>query len=708
MESNNRRQFLKMTALSAAGIGLGNSFPTLYAGGLVTPKEHGSSTENKIQAPSFIPNRVASWWTTIEDLQWPQKKITDTIKRRAAGFAKAKIDTAVNFGFHIRFDFSNYFGQLHGYYANVCEELHQYNIRFMEHYSCNHISRPKDETELRKMNRFQRHHVLLYHDAISAKYAQYEGHLFNDICEIDLRDGSLGYAPQYQLNTFCHNNPGFLDMHRKYLVRLMRDVAFDGIMVDDMCNYAGPATCGCRYCRERFKKEYGNDIPVFGEKSFWGDTTKEILEWGNYDNPVFRDWLRMKTDCITDHLKMIRATLGGKPLMTCCSNTGPIILNGLSLDLEKMAPYLDFFVLENVGTNVKNTDWIEMDAEALHQKDIAQKTGNAPAMALSYTIYEKGAYFGWALSRFWGVSDWMSTLNHRLEEDPADAMEMEDVISKPNNWEINNNNLYYMDGKDLAEVRLVNNGYCRENGWRDKAGTEHWDRVKAWSKQLIKNNVGYRFVRSAELGDEAALLKENTPLILDGAGCVSDKQFAAIRSYLSKGGIVWMALPFGERDEKGFVRKIPLSALILKFKYKNLFIIDTAVSSEPLQKLMSTGRFHPVLKQVKGDAGWVARIRLYNDKPVIHFMNTALVPVPHPTLKDLSDIPILVDINSAVADNHLSFEVNTSKLNIAAISVMSPELNEVKRPVDIITGSKHYSTIHVNLEGIKLYAVALG
>jgi hypothetical protein len=664
-------------------------------------------TEND-HRPTFIPNRVASWWTTIADLQWPQKKIADTIKKRAAGFAKAQIDTAVNFGFHIRFDFSNYFGQLHGYYANVCEELHRYDIKFIEHYSCNHISRPKDEAELRKMNRFQRHHVLLYPDATAAKFAQYEDHLFNDICQTDLRDGGLGYAPQYQLNTFCHNNPGFLDMHQKYLLRLLQDVPFDAIMVDDMCNYAGPSVCGCKYCRDRFKKDYNQVIPPFGEKSFWGDTSKKMLVWGNYDNPVYRDWLRMKTDCITDHLGMIKDTLGKKPLMTCCSNTGPIILNALSLDLEKMAPQLDFFVLENVGTNVENIEWIPMDAEALHQKDIAEKNGHAPAMALSYTIYEKGAYFGWALSRFWGVANWMSTLNHRLEEDPADAMEMEDVITGPNNWEVKNNNLYYKDGQDLVEVRLVNNSYCRENGWRDNNGLEHWDRVKAWSNELTKSNVGYRFVRAAELGDESALVNENTPLILDGVGVVSDKQFSAIKSYLDKGGIVWLSLPFGTHDEKGFVRKRPLSDLLLQHTFKNLLHIDAVVSSGHLQKIISSGKFHPVLKQVKGDTGWVARIRFYKGQPVIHFMNTALVAIPHPTVKDLSGIPILKDIESSVVNNHLSYEINTSKTGISALSLMSPELGEVKRLAGIDTGNKGHATIQVNLDGIKIYAVALG
>jgi hypothetical protein len=107
----------------------------------------------------FRPHRMASWWCTLEDILWPEEKIVDKIKRRAEGFAKAKIDTAINFGFHARFDFANYFGQLHGYYANVCEELHKYGIKFMDHYSCNIVERPKDEKEFRKLHSSHRHHI---------------------------------------------------------------------------------------------------------------------------------------------------------------------------------------------------------------------------------------------------------------------------------------------------------------------------------------------------------------------------------------------------------------------------------------------------------------------------------------------------------------------------------------------------------------------
>ena len=315
----NRRKFIQMTALSGAALGLANSFPALYAGSLQLIDKGNAGGLSEV---GFIPNRVASWWATLEDLQWPQKHITDKIKRRAEGFAKAQIDTAINFGFHNRFDFANYFSQLHGYYANVCEELHRNGVRFMDHYSCNDITRPRNEADFRYVHKYERHSVLLFPDPVARKYAQYEGYFYDDLCEVDLRDGSHGYAKQYQFEAFCHNNPHFLDMHKKYLQRLVREVPFDAIEVDDMCSYPGNTTCGCKYCRDRFRKDYGHEIPDFSDKSFFGDTSKDMLDWGNYDNPAYRDWLRMKADAVYDHVKMMKTVLTDKPLMTCCSNTG--------------------------------------------------------------------------------------------------------------------------------------------------------------------------------------------------------------------------------------------------------------------------------------------------------------------------------------------------------------------------------------------------
>ena len=641
-------------------------------------------------------------------MQWSQKKIVDRIKRKAAALAEAKVDTVMNHGFHIRFDFSNYFGQLHGYLSNVCDELHQYNIKFMDHYSCNHVERPRGEADFRKLHKEQRHHILLFHDSVAAEHAQYEGYYFNDLCEVDIRDGRRGYSEQYQMEAFCHNNPDFLDMHFKYLKRLIKDVAFDGFQVDDMCDYAGLTTCGCKYCRERFRRDYGREIPAFDNKSFWGDTSKPMIYWGNYENPAFRDFLRMKTDGIVDHVKMVKSAVGTLPIMTCCSSTGPIALNAISLDLEKMASIVDFFMLENVGTNVSGVNWIRMDAEALHQKDMAKKRGNAPTIALSSTIYKKGAYLGWSLSRFWGVSNWCSTLQKRLEEDPVDAMETEEVVDPIYNWNVKYSDLNYMEGEEIVEVRLVSNRFCRDNGWRDEKGNEHWDRLKAWSASLVKNNIGYRFVRTDELADLTMLNSEMTPLILDGVACVSDRQFEAIASYAANGGIVWLSLPFGTHDEKGFKRTSYLSEKLLKSKYKNLTLIDSAINSEPIEQLLKSGTFKPIIKQIAGDPRWALRVRVHKGKPVIHFMNTALIGIPHPTIKDRRGIPILSDIESQIEDNRLTYEINSVQLQLSGLKLLSPELGDIARPVLIEKNANGGSSIHVNLDKVKVYAVVHG
>ena len=704
-KENSRRSFIKISALSALGFSLSSPLPSIASG--ILGQQTGATFFTHVGMPDipFVPRRVASWWNSIEDLQWNQKAIRDKVKRRAEGFAKANIDTAMNYGFHIRFDFANYFGQLNAYFAAVKEELHKYDIKFIEHYSCNHVERPRGKEEFDKLHRTQRHHTLLFHDEIAAKHAQYEGHLFQDICEVDIFDGTRGYARQYHMEAFCHNNTGFLDMHKKYLQRLVREVDFDGYEIDDMCDYVGLRSCGCKYCRERFRKDYGHEIPPTTDKSFWGDITKPMLYLGNYENPVFRDWIKMKDDVIADHVKMCKDVIEDKPMLTCCSSTGPITLNSISLNLERIADTLDFFMLENVGTNIRSVNWLDKDAEALQQKDIAEKRGHAPAMALSYTIYRDGGYMGWALARFWGVANWASTFHQRLTEDPVDAMELEDMIMPVNNWEVKHSDLNHYKATDFTEARLVYNYYCRMNGWRNESGQEQWDKVKAWSKHLAETNVAYRFVRYKELADEKMLSSEKTPLILDSVACLSDAQYNAIEKYLSKGGTAWLALPFGTHDEKGYKRNAPLSEKLMRKKYRNLHIIETATKAQPIDQLIADGKFNPAIKQISGDAGWCVRARRYGNKTVLHFLNSKMKAKPHPTVKDISGQPVITTIESTIVNNKLVFEIDKNRLQLQQPELLSPELMDVKRNINITTsGGKHI--VQVDLTGLKIYAVA--
>lgn len=656
----------------------------------------------------FRPKKMSSWWCTLEDILWPEKKITDRIKRRAEGFSRAGIDTAINYGFHARFDYSDYFGSLHGYLADVCNELHKYGIKFMDHYSCNLVQRPRGDDEFKKLHATQRHHILLHPDSLAVAHAQYAGYMFQDICESDVRDGSRGYSWRYQAELFCHNNPKFLDMHTKYLGRLLSEVPIDGIEVDDMCDYGGFSTCACQYCRARFYRDYGHELPSFEDKTFWGNTSGDPCTWGNYNNPVFKDWIRMREDSVADHVKLIKNTIGNIPLMTCCSSTGPILLNAVSLNLERMMEHLDLVMLENCGIGMDTVNWSRMDAEALKQKDIAYKMGNAPAIALSYTIYDIGAYLGWSLARFWGVGNWSSTMNGRLENEPEDAGEIHEIIDPLNNWELQCSNLQCEESHDAVEIRLANNSLCKENGWLDENGLEHWNRVQAWSLELLENNVGYRFVRTDELSDVAALKSENTPIILDGMGCVSDTQYIAIKEYLAQGGIAWLRLPFGTHDSKGIKRENPLSEDLIAGQYVGLKLLDNKdLVGKRLERLIAAGDFVPRIRQLSGDSRWAVRLRVHPQEIVLHIMNRALEGIPHQYLKGIDNLPVLTDIKSLSIDDKLEYHIRHERIGKLwkCPVAMSPEIKNEKRAVRVDKISDDCVKVKVDLSGIKIYSV---
>jgi hypothetical protein len=408
----------------------------------------------------------------------------------------------------------------------------------------------------------------------------------------------------------------------------------------------------------------------------------------------------MKTDSVADHVAMVKRTIGDKPLMTCCSSSGPILLNGVSLDLEKMAGSLDLLMLENCGINVGTVEWARMDTEALNQKDIAETMGHAPAMAISYTIYPKGGYLGWGLSRFWGVANWASTLSGRLEEEPEDAPETHEIIGPEYRWETAHSDLDPRDGRDVVEVRLASSRFCRENGWRDAEGREQWERVRGWSLRFVERNVGYRILRAGELADADALCAADTPLLLDGLGCVSDAQCAAIRGYLSRGGRAWLGLPFGTHDQKGFPRARPLSEELLSEKHPGLVLMEPGTEARLPDLLV------PVIRQTAGDPRWAARLRIHPRGAVLHLMSRAMTAVPHPTLRDMGGKAILADIRSDSRDDRLEFELDFRRIGRpwrSAVAV-SPELGESGRAVALHPLSDGRLKARVDLSGVAVYA----
>ncbi|MBK5196474.1 MAG: hypothetical protein JJE08_10725, partial [Proteiniphilum sp.] len=280
------------------------------------------------------------------------------------------------------------------------------------------------------------------------------------------------------------------------------------------------------------------------------------------------------------------------------------------------------------------------------------------------------------------------------------------VIRPYNNWEVKHSDLDHDQGVDYPEVRLVYNYFCRINGWKDQKGVEHWSKTKMWSKKFLENNIGYRILRYRELADADQLMSEKSPLLLDGVASLSDSQYDAIENYHSRGGILWLSLPFGTHDEKGNVRKAPLSERLLKKRRNNLKLIDSiSDNSEVFQQLMQDDGFNPIVRQISGDSGWVIRLRDYNGKKVVHFMNSRLKAIPHPSAQDIGRSPVLDRIESGIEDNLLQFEIETKRFDATKLSLYSPELEDQSREIRF-SGVRGKTIMEVDLSGVRIYAVA--
>ena len=299
-----RRDFIRRSAAAMVGMKCENIFASS------APQAADTATLAKPGQRPY-PSRVISWWSNINDLEWPAQAIRDKIQRRADQMAAAKIDVAINFGFHYRFDFAPYFGALHGYYHDVATALHERNIQFMDHFSCNVIARPRTPEDVRQFHTHERHCVNLYPDPIAARDAGYAGYRFNDLRETLIASGEPTYIQMYAGECLCHNHPDFLQdaqglpatavcgssagrnpPGRHGVLRIISPPADAAI--------AARSSTGClgANCRRSPTAASGAIPPA------------RPYDWGNYGNPAFRDWVRLRYQSNADHLKMVREVIG--------------------------------------------------------------------------------------------------------------------------------------------------------------------------------------------------------------------------------------------------------------------------------------------------------------------------------------------------------------------------------------------------------------
>ena len=524
-----RRSFVQTLGGAALSAGLLSNFPVAVS---AIENSAAKSSSEKNDRPHY---RAIGWWLTFDDLTWPNPELMDKIRRRADQCAASGVNCCIVFGAHLRWDFMPLWERFHDELRFVADELHQRKIFLFDHHSATIVHRPRNRDEALDIWRRNRHHVPFYPSRDIAATWEFAGSHLNDWRMLDVETGAPVFVPAYTAEQFCMNHPGFRKGYAAYVKKLLADTGMDGLMSDDMIFYADWRACGCKFCRDRFKCEYGHDLPPVSDTSFWG----------NRRSQAFRDWIKMRFQTPADFLAEVKNALPRNfPLLTCCSSSDNFYLPSFGMSYQDFIQSCNHVMLEMVGqTPAIEGTWDERVPSQLMHLDIAGKH-NAPCFGLGYGFFPDTAFFIWAVNKFLGSDCWFSTVKGRLDASPTELAALADdseLVGEGFNWEKTNSELFRGEAETDTAIffsRATRDFYSEVIG--DYCGD-----YNASCLNLSRENL------PCEVVTEIPSLGKTRCLILSSVMCLSIVQRKQLADFLYVGGMVIATGPNGYYDEQG-------------------------------------------------------------------------------------------------------------------------------------------------------------
>ncbi len=485
--------------------------------------------------------RAVSWWLTWKDLQWPDDDVADAIERRADAAAEAGVNCAVIFGAHFRWDYLPLWDNLHDLLGTIRGALHRRGIRLFDHHSAVLTHRYSGIEEARAMRTFNKHHIPFAPSREVASTWTFHGEHLNDWRMIDITTGKPVFLKAYTAEEFCINNPGFRRAYCEYVKMLVSASGIDGLMCDDGLFYSGWTSCGCQWCRKKFREEYGHELPPVEDLTFWG----------NYSSEAFKDWIEMRFASTREFLEAVRSVLGdGYPLMACCSSSANYEMAKFALTYQEFCKPCNYIMLEMTG-NTPELDgcWNRHFPEQALHLGLAAEYGY-PCLGLGYGYTETTADFIWAFNQFLGSSTWFSTLKGRLGlPDSVTSLLKDDpeLVGHAYNWEKDHTEL--LDGETDTETAVFFSRWTRDYyGMTQEDYGRDYDRCCI---DLLDHNITFDVVsRIPEKGKYRVL-------VICSAICLDDSEYAALSRFLADGGCVIAGGPVGCRDKRALPRPEP-------------------------------------------------------------------------------------------------------------------------------------------------------
>ena len=486
---------------------------------------------------------MASWWLLWEDMLFPEPGTEEKVIQRAKAFKAAGIDTVVIFGCHFRWDYIYNWERFHHLLKFIVDSCHTQGIKVFDHHSATLTHRVDTLGEYRNINEKNRHHVPFFPSREFADTITFNGNRLNDFRMISVQNGKPCYLDRYNAESFCINNPAFVDAYKKYVEKLLQ-TGIDGLMCDDVIYYPSWDGCGCDYCRNKFKDQYGHDLPPPTDDNFWG----------NYTSPAFKDWINMRYHDPLDFLAAVKKIIGADfPLMSCCSSSTAKGLDGSGMNSIIMVRAMNNVMLEMCGEIVsEEVGYSGRISDFMLHKAIADKHGY-PSIGLGYAHNPDSAFVIWAFNKLFASSPWISTLTGRLgiaEEVRKTIPDEADIIQEAYEFEQQHEDLFR--GKSSAKLAVL---FSLDNLIYN--GTAQDDYAQPWhdlSVEPFRQNIQFDVVLDIPSPDAYPVL------LLSNLDCVSDKLGGQLLDYMNRGGTVIASGLLGFRDEHGQLREKPLMA----------------------------------------------------------------------------------------------------------------------------------------------------
>lgn len=479
--------------------------------------------------------RAISHWFRWEDLDFPNPAVEKSICDKVKAAAEAKVELAVVFGFHFRWDFIYNFDLVHKVLKFAVDEYHKYGIKVIDHHSAVLTYRPRSWQERQDNFVMDHHHVPMTPDPAIIGDLHYAGKRLNDLRQLRVDDNTPVYIPNYHSEVFCVNNPDFRYAYNAYIHRLFTETGINGLMCDDVCHYGRWTSCGCEHCRRKFRMITGKTLPPATDFNFWG----------NYSNPDFRAWVNIHLTDGRDFLQMVKENIPADALLTsCCSSSTPRPNDCYGLDLSVWNPALNTIMLE-MGGDTSDAEIIPFRApDILLNCSIAERR-NLPCLGLGYSFFPDEGFSAWSLNKFFNSDMWISSHKTRcgLTTQEQNALPDEpEIVHEAYNFDAAHPELAELD--DISQIAVYFSSASRN--FNGKSAQDYSTGVRAVIGALFGSNATFNVTHI--LPEDASKIK---CLILSDADCISESERKALDNFTADGGKLIVTGLLGGRDETG-------------------------------------------------------------------------------------------------------------------------------------------------------------